>query len=431
MSRKTWMLLFPLVGFVGCDTVDDDLDEAVEAAESEDQRGEPAEGASGDLQAPRQVSEGAAPPSTQLVSAAEKWDYLPQSTCQPQYNLDWTTGPVPANWQEGRAELGYGDYDEQTEIPFGPSQKQKCITQYFRHSFTVYPGDEYLYESLIVHLLRDDGAAVYLNGYLIVRSNLPEYFDAHTLASYPTDHEDRFFEYNDIANKLVPGSNVIAVEVHQASKSSDDLSFNLQLLGVLKATPPPGTNRLTARFASKEATIDEAYPNTKFGLDSRCKVDGSSDDYDNDQACLARWMLPDYLPAGATIRAVHLDTKVVNSSSDRYQVYPITAGPPAPNWVEEKVTWNDSNTSNYDDWVGGKFGPMNLLYPVNAFNARSTGRKLIPLPNWLVEGWINTPGSNQGLALFNTKSENGIHFAAGDEGLELVVTYDYGPMPIP
>ena len=38
--------------------------------------------------------------------------------------------------------------------------------------------------------------------------------------------------------KLVPGRNLLAVEVHQASANGSDLSFDLQLTGELKSGPP-------------------------------------------------------------------------------------------------------------------------------------------------------------------------------------------------
>jgi regulation of enolase protein 1 (concanavalin A-like superfamily) len=41
------------------------------------------------------------------------------------------------------------------------------------------------------------------------------------------------------ANAFVAGTNVIAVEVHQASPATDDMSFDLQLSALMRAAPPP------------------------------------------------------------------------------------------------------------------------------------------------------------------------------------------------
>ena len=80
-------------------------------------------------------------------------------------------------WSNGLAELGYGDavpsrdYNpERTVVRFGPQASNKYITTYFRHAFTV--TDPTAFTNLIVRLLRDDGAVVYLNGTEIFRDNI-------------------------------------------------------------------------------------------------------------------------------------------------------------------------------------------------------------------------------------------------------------------
>lgn len=420
MSRKTLMMWFPLVGLVACDTVEDEPHSAAleehevvaPAAESEDQ----VDAGSDALTAPPKVSESSKPPDALLVPPLAEWSYLDQGLGGPDCLVppnNWKTVEFDDDaWPRGIAELGYGDGDERTEIDFGPSATNKCITQFFRHEFSLTTVERELYASLVVRLLRDDGAAVYLNGVRIVSSNLPAVFDADTPALSETDSEDRFFQYPGIANTL-QAANVLAVEVHQRTKSNLDLSFNLELVGVLGAN----ATRKTARISSKEATLDEDRPNTRLGLESSCKADGSST-AGLDQACLAQWSLAS-IPAGATIRAVHIDTNVIDSSSDRYEVSPV--GIP---WVEDKVTWNDSNTSTADDWDEGRFGTFNLLPPVTVVNTVGTGTKLITLPTVVVTGWLATPGNNRGLAIYNPDNADAIHFSAGDEGLELVVTYD-------
>ena len=418
MSRKTWMSLFPLVGLVACDTVKDELQSAAfeeldvvaPAAESEESEDE-----SDALKAPQRLSEVSTPPDALLVPPVAVWRFLsqPAAGCLVPDSTWKTLAFDDSTWDEGVAELGYGDGDEQTEIPFGPSATTKCITQFFRHTFTVPPGETDLYTSLVVRLLRDDGAAVYLNGVEIVRSNLPAIFDATTPASSETDSEDRFFQYPGIAANLLADENVLAVEVHQRTKTNPDLSFNLELVGVLGSDP----TRTTVRISSLEATLDEDRPNTKLGLDSKCKADGLSD-AGEDQACLAQWSLAD-IPAGATIRAVHLDTNVTDSSSDRFELRQLQDF-----WVEDKVTWNDIDTSTPNDWDEGQFGLFNLGPPVTVVNALGTGTKLITLPTALITGWLTDSSNNRGLAIYNPDNTDAIHFSAGNEGLALVVTYE-------
>ncbi|MCP4634385.1 MAG: metallophosphoesterase family protein, partial [candidate division Zixibacteria bacterium] len=90
------------------------------------------------------------------------------------------------------------------------------------------------YVGMLLKLLRDDGAIVYLNGVEIERSNMPSGNITYlTLASSTVggSEEDMFFEsYEDIGN-LRQGTNILAVEIHQRSVTSSDISFDLELDG--------------------------------------------------------------------------------------------------------------------------------------------------------------------------------------------------------
>ena len=81
-------------------------------------------------------------------------------------------------------------------------------------------------------MLIDDGAAVYLNGQEVLRANLPEGpLLPRTLANAEvTGTLETAWRRVDLDPALlVEGRNVIAVEVHQATDSSDDLGFGLAL----------------------------------------------------------------------------------------------------------------------------------------------------------------------------------------------------------
>jgi len=134
-----------------------------------------------------------------------------------------------SGWAEGPAELGYGD-SPATTVSHGPSSSNKHITTYFRHHFTVAKPAEI--HGLTLRLLVDDGCVVYLNGAEVARRNLAPGAVGHTtLASDEVNGADEttFFTYNLPATGLVAGDNVLAVEVHQASADSSDLSFDLGL----------------------------------------------------------------------------------------------------------------------------------------------------------------------------------------------------------
>lgn len=461
--------MVPLMAMIGCDEVETEpVDRPVEAiaeAVQDDEAEVDAvdESAGGDLQAPLEAAEAPSyPPDALLVSGAEEWTHFKRTyDCYQVPEYDWNKAiegsnyPLSADWKAGRAELGYGEYDEQTVIPAGgPSASKKCITQYFRHEFEV--NDPALFDSLIIQLLRDDGAVVYINGYEVRRDNLPAApytITDKTLALYDVagNEENKFIKtvyplpappYDPLP--LVAGTNVIAVEVHQRSASSNDLSFNLELLGVLK----PSYTRKTITFGSEEATIDEGKPYDNF-KGGHCKADGASNvgNTGKDQVCLVQWDLdypdPYYpIPAEAVIQAAHLAVNVTNDTPERYQVYSIDLSDGTPgypyadvDWSEEAVTWSDPNDlygmTVPGDWTGGgKFGLYTLDGPVSLVrNAFYEGKSLtIPLPVSLVEHWLAEPDDADGLAIFNTKNKNGVDFE-GDGYMTLVVSYDTYAIP--
>jgi hypothetical protein len=164
-----------------------------------------------------------------LVDSGAVWRYLDDGSDQ---DTPWRhSGFNDSLWAAGPAQLGYGDGDEATVVSYGPDPNSKYVTYYFRHSFLV--DDPSQHPGLLLRLLRDDGAVIYLNGEEIERSNMPTgTIDYLTLASSTVSagDEDAFFEsFEDPAN-LVAGTNLIAVEVHQRSVTSSDISFDLQLL---------------------------------------------------------------------------------------------------------------------------------------------------------------------------------------------------------
>ncbi len=138
-------------------------------------------------------------------------------------------------WKSGPAELGYSNAPV-TIVSFGNDPANKYITTYFRHRFNL--DNPNIFTNLVLGLKRDDGAVVYINGEEVLRSNMPQgNINYLTLASSAVGgiDESAFFIYNISPRFLVAGTNIIAVEVHQNSPSSSDLSFDLYIYGTSKA----------------------------------------------------------------------------------------------------------------------------------------------------------------------------------------------------
>ena len=170
------------------------------------------------------------PLSASLVSPQTPWKYLSDGSDQ---GTAWTApGFDDSTWSTGDAELGYGDGDEGTSIsPLG-------VTSYFRRSFTV--TDLSPIAELTLLLRRDDGAVAYLNGVEIGRSNLPAgplTATTPALSEVTGADEISFTSLQAPASALVVGTNVLAVEVHGATDSTD-LSFDAELVPVAPGAGP-------------------------------------------------------------------------------------------------------------------------------------------------------------------------------------------------
>jgi hypothetical protein len=176
---------------------------------------------------------------TILVPTGSVWKYLDNGSNQ---GTAWrVAGFSDGAWASGAAQLGYGDGDEATVVSFGPNASAKYVTTYFRRAFTV--ADPSGFAALTLRLLRDDGAVVYLNGVEVFRSNMPGGTIASTTlatAALGGADETTFVAASVPASSLAAGTNVLAVEVHQASGTSSDVTFDLELSGSTGASVTRG-----------------------------------------------------------------------------------------------------------------------------------------------------------------------------------------------
>ncbi|MBN2505696.1 MAG: lamin tail domain-containing protein [Verrucomicrobia bacterium] len=176
---------------------------------------------------------GSVPFTNTLITFGAGWKYLDNGTDQ---GTAWSApGFDDSAWAAGPAELGYGESDQATTVSFGPDQNNVYITTYFRHAFLV--DDPAPFEFLNLRLKHDDGAVVYLNGTEIYRVNLP----SGTITSQtraPNTAENSLVAGSASVSLLAAGTNVVAVEMHQQSPTSSDLSFDFQLEAVFNNVLP-------------------------------------------------------------------------------------------------------------------------------------------------------------------------------------------------
>ncbi len=140
----------------------------------------------------------------------------------------WTnTGFDDSGWTTATGGVGYGDNDDNTTI-------DPAISVYCRYNFTLSNPD--IITQLLLDMDFDDGFVAYLNGVELARYNMGE-AGSSTAWNQPASGLQeahvyqgvaplRFTLYDSVTELLVQDNNTFAVEVHNESTTSSDLSSN-------------------------------------------------------------------------------------------------------------------------------------------------------------------------------------------------------------
>lgn len=161
-----------------------------------------------------------------LVKSGDQWRYW-DNGLNPGHA--WTSLDYDdSGWKLGAAPLGSAD-NPATTVDLGPPS-HRYITTYFRRTFDV--EDPGFYRSVLLRLMRADGAVIYLNGKEVVRVNLPAggvYADMMATRKVTGLERDVFFPVKIDPADLRKGKNIIAAETHLNSPQCDDIRFDLEL----------------------------------------------------------------------------------------------------------------------------------------------------------------------------------------------------------
>jgi hypothetical protein len=361
----------------------------------------------------------------------------------------WLTGPAP---------LGYGDGDEATVISYGSNPNNRRITYYFRRSFTV--TNPAVFASLLVRFVRDDGAVIYLNGVEVARSNLPTgtiTYLTRAVSSVGGADESAWQEVPVDPSRLVTGTNVIAVEVHQQAPTSTDVSFNLELRGAEAQTQLPTvsllspadhgiTNVSTVTFTASAAAsaglssatlfvgdaprtavfsgpeqIDDAHivadtPTVADGGSLSLNVDGQL------PHAHALMKFPSLIgggagqvPAGASITSATLQLNCTNAGLTM-GVFRVTES-----WNENETTWNE-RAAGVPWTAAGADGPgSNAGVSVNGDCTVAGPRSIDITP--FVQEW-STGAPNHGIVLTEGGTD-GVDFDSSESSISPVLTVVY------
>ena len=154
-----------------------------------------------------------------VVLPGDDWHYtVPSSQPSALWNqLDFDH----SNWIQGMSGFGYGDDDDATLVP------ENTISVYLRKTFEII--DLKAIEGLRLDIDYDDGFVAYLNGQEIARDlvsgmtpTFDQLSDGHHNALLPDGQKPEYFDVD--VDFLVEGTNVIAVQVHNQSSTSSDMT---------------------------------------------------------------------------------------------------------------------------------------------------------------------------------------------------------------
>ena len=199
---------------------------------------------------------------SEVLNIREGWKYVP-GLREPSGNRTGRATTIWAEadfddraWLTGDAGFGYGDDDDVTLLD---DMRGEYVSVYLRKKFVLPP--QFDADSARFNFRYDDGVVVYLNGVEIGRSPSMEGLDSPPRFNNPArrDHEVTaepleigLASFSNLLNPA-PEENILAVQVHNKSLSSTDLSFIPSLLqtgasarGMLPIDHPSG--RWTFKF---------------------------------------------------------------------------------------------------------------------------------------------------------------------------------------
>jgi len=154
-----------------------------------------------------------------MVTRGDVWRYRANTTAPP---AGWQDPAFDDSaWLEGPSGFGYGDDDDQTIL-------EPCLSASFRIAFNI--DDPDLLRFLKFHMDYDDGYVAWLNGVPLRRENMAGSDDPPWDRPADDDREARLYQGGVLSGGSVSdgaiqaGMNILAVQVHNESLDSDDLT---------------------------------------------------------------------------------------------------------------------------------------------------------------------------------------------------------------
>lgn len=197
-----------------------------------------------------------------IITQGDKWKYIigsaavPTSWINPSFN--------DAQWSEGASGFGFGDNDDATNLSAG----SPFISLFIRKKINIDDINKIM--RAVLHVDYDDGFVAYINGVEVARANLGTIGTRPAWNALAGNHEavmysggsPEKFEITLTKDLFVNGENTIAIEVHNASSTSTDLSL-IPFLSLGLSEKPTG-GKGTPAILGLESTAN--YPHTNFKI---------------------------------------------------------------------------------------------------------------------------------------------------------------------
>jgi len=170
-----------------------------------------------------------------VITKGDNWSYFVGTQAPP---ANWNLPQFDASaWSVGASGFGYGDDDDATIIP-------STLSCFVRKEFQL--TDTSNISEVFLHIDYDDGFVAYLNGVVIAWQNMnylgtpPLYNETATNYTEPLlafGNPPASFHSNEWRHLLKTGSNVLAIQVHNSSTTSSDITL-IPFLTLGMKTPP-------------------------------------------------------------------------------------------------------------------------------------------------------------------------------------------------
>jgi hypothetical protein len=196
-----------------------------------------------------------------IITEGDLWKYIVSSADIPANWIDHTFND--SLWEEGPSGFGYDTTPEVEDFPTDLEDFRPFYSVFIRKTFNIENINSIL--SATLHVDYDDGFVAYINGHEVARGSIGTVGVRPAWNDFAISHEGGVLERFDLDNAadlLVEGENTIAIQVHNVSTGSSDLT--LRPFFTLKMNEVPEDANGVDPALSFESLI--SYMHTNFSI---------------------------------------------------------------------------------------------------------------------------------------------------------------------